>query len=567
MHYKRKLLSTFVTCLVGYLLQAQNVGIGLTNPIDNLQIHSATTTSGLSFTNQSVGTSPSGGFRVGLMHDPNNSFGRYGFLYVPSNLPFYIWQGINRRLTINTTGAVGIGTEPIAGTTLTIQGQTIAVPGNGQPAFIEAADTSATSGLPAGLGIQKRTASGRHFATMSLRETRAQFLLDANFRNGLPQESTFQMLIDSNSRMGIGQNLTSKTLASTLHVFGNQRIEGNGGAVLELHGEQGNGLTSESQIRLRFTPFGRLIESILPGGADHYFIKLKPQSTDSTNRALTLGFQTEAYSIQGVSFPARDFLALSHNLNHQVGIRRYPDRSLNDSIDVDVLGNTRITGKLVLASTGVPSGSMLITNASGVAQLQRPSTLTIDQPSATGLSSLEFRNNGTYRGAIGWSQSDGRFFFFDGESGTNTFFVNNGRFGIQRDATTNALEVNGNASKSSAGDWLANSDARLKKDILPLQSPLEKIQQLQGVTFAWNDTKTGIDRPAGSQMGFTAQNVQQVFPELVSTDAQGYLQTSYGTYDALYVEAIKALAAQNQQLQQQLIQLQAQIDALQKKTP
>lgn len=199
------------------------------------------------------------------------------------------------------------------------------------------------------------------------------------------------------------------------------------------------------------------------------------------------------------------------------------------------------------------------------ARLHVRDKVVIEQPGTTGLASFEWRSNNTYRGGFGYDAGAGRFFFFDGESGTNTFFVNNGRFGIQRDATTNALEVNGNASKSSAGDWLANSDARLKKDILPLQSPLEKIQQLQGVTFAWNDTKTGIDRPAGSQMGFTAQNVQQVFPELVSTDAQGYLQTSYGTYDALYVEAIKALHEQNKQLQQQVEQLQQQIHALQQK--
>lgn len=556
MPYSKKLSSLIFVLLFTTLLQAQNVGIGLTNPIDNLQIHSATTTSGLSFTNQSVGTSPSAGFRVGLMHDPNNSFSRYGFLYVPSNLPFYIWQGINRRLTINATGAVGIGTEPLPGTALTVQGYTVALPGNGQPAFIEAADTSATTGLSAGLGIQKRTASGRHLVNMSLRESRAQFLLNANFRNGLPQESTFQLLIDSMARMGIGQNLTSKTLASTLHVFGSQRIERNGGALLSLHGETTNGFNSQNQINFRYTTFGGLDNSLF-GGPDHYFLKLQPQTTDSISSALVLGFQTEAYSVQGISVPARDFVSISHNLNHQVGIRRYPDPSLDDSIKVDVSGNTRITGKLILTSTGAPSGAILVTNASGVAQLQRPSTLTIDQPSATGLSSLEFRNNGTYRGAIGWSQSDGRFFFFDGESGTNTFFVNNGRFGIQRDATTNALEVNGNASKSSAGDWLANSDARLKKNIVPLRGALQQLLQLQGITYEWNDNQTGITRPDGKHYGFTAQNVQAVFPELVSTDAQGYLQTAYGTYDALMLEAIRELHEKIQTLEKEIQQLKS----------
>ncbi|HMP93861.1 MAG TPA: hypothetical protein PKD90_13355, partial [Phnomibacter sp.] len=56
----------------------------------------------------------------------------------------------------------------------------------------------------------------------------------------------------------------------------------------------------------------------------------------------------------------------------------------------------------------------------------------------------------------------------------------------------------------------------------------------------------------GLHMGFTAQNVQQVFPELVVPDAQGYLQTAYGTYDALYVEAIKELLKKIESLEAKL---------------
>lgn len=176
----------------------------------------------------------------------------------------------------------------------------------------------------------------------------------------------------------------------------------------------------------------------------------------------------------------------------------------------------------------------------------------LDQPSATGLSSVEFRNNGTYRGAIGWSQNDGRFFMFDGESGQNVFFINNGRFGIRRDATTNALEVGGEASKTTAGSWIGNSDARLKKNMQPVVSALDQLLLLKGITYEWNDTKTGYTRPLGVQYGFTAQNVQQVFPELVSTDAQGYLQTAYGTYDPLIIEALRELKKENEVLRDEL---------------
>ncbi len=134
-----------------------------------------------------------------------------------------------------------------------------------------------------------------------------------------------------------------------------------------------------------------------------------------------------------------------------------------------------------------------------------------------------------------------------------------GKVGIGRTATTNLLEVEGNASKSSAGDWLANSDARLKTNIRQLNSEqvLQKLLSLQGVTYEWADDKTGTQRPDGIQYGFTAQNIQQVFPSLVEEDALGYLQTAYGTYDAMYVEAIRALQQQITELKTENEQLKA----------
>ncbi|MEM6698116.1 MAG: tail fiber domain-containing protein, partial [Bacteroidota bacterium] len=133
-----------------------------------------------------------------------------------------------------------------------------------------------------------------------------------------------------------------------------------------------------------------------------------------------------------------------------------------------------------------------------------------------------------------------------------------GYVGIGRRAQTYRLEVNGNASKNAAGDWFANSDARLKTNIQQLnaEQTLQQLLTLKGVTYEWEDNKTGTDRPEGIQYGFTAQNIQEVFPTLVEEDAQGYLQTAYGTYDAMYVEALRTL-------QQQIDDQQRQIDALQ----
>lgn len=138
----------------------------------------------------------------------------------------------------------------------------------------------------------------------------------------------------------------------------------------------------------------------------------------------------------------------------------------------------------------------------------------------------------------------------------------NGNFGIKRDAITNALEVEGDASKTVAGSWLANSDARLKKDVVTInpQEALHKILQLRGVNYQWNDDKTGKKRPEGTQTGFIAQEIQEVFPEKVSTDKQGYLQTAYGDYDPIIFQAIKALYEKIEKLEKENQELKLKLE-------
>jgi hypothetical protein len=136
-----------------------------------------------------------------------------------------------------------------------------------------------------------------------------------------------------------------------------------------------------------------------------------------------------------------------------------------------------------------------------------------------------------------------------------------GKVGINRTPTTNALEVNGQASKSTSGSWIANSDRRLKKNIIKIEgkTALDKIMKMNGVTYLWDDSQTGIKRPTNKQYGFIAQELMQVFPEKVTMDDLGFYQTAYGDYDPIFVEAIKelktevdALKTENQQLKDQL---------------
>ncbi len=160
-------------------------------------------------------------------------------------------------------------------------------------------------------------------------------------------------------------------------------------------------------------------------------------------------------------------------------------------------------------------------------------------------SGFKFRERGSTSALDDWvwyADSDYARLF---ENGTGDILIvkNTGLFGVGRTPTTNRFEVNGNASKTTAGDWYANSDARLKKNIKQLDGEeiIQKLLLLKGVNFEWNDNKTGYDRPTGVQYGLIAQDIQKVFPSLVIEDNMGYLQTAYGTYDAMYIEAIRTL--------------------------
>jgi type II secretory pathway pseudopilin PulG len=88
---------------------------------------------------------------------------------------------------------------------------------------------------------------------------------------------------------------------------------------------------------------------------------------------------------------------------------------------------------------------------------------------------------------------------------------------------------------SSTGTITSASDRRLKKDITPLNDSLEKILNLRGVEFSWLDKKAG----EGRQIGFIAQEVEKIFPELVSKNVKGIKSVAYQNLVAPLVEAIR----------------------------
>ena len=110
----------------------------------------------------------------------------------------------------------------------------------------------------------------------------------------------------------------------------------------------------------------------------------------------------------------------------------------------------------------------------------------------------------------------------------------------------------GDGTQARANAWNTFSDARLKKDFTEINRPLEMVEKLTGYYYYW---KEGVDQ--NRQVGFSAQEIRDVMPEVVSEGEDGLLSVEYGKISPLLLEAIKALKNENDRLKTENSELKA----------
>jgi len=137
----------------------------------------------------------------------------------------------------------------------------------------------------------------------------------------------------------------------------------------------------------------------------------------------------------------------------------------------------------------------------------------------------------------------------------------NGTQGI----TTSVLTASSTASNSiytaggvKAAAYFHLSDQRLKTDIHPIDHALDKLLAINGVQFNWKDG----GRP---DMGVVAQNVAEVFPDIVSKDKDGVMSVEYDSLVGPMIEAMRELKAENTEVVHKLSELKAENDVLRDK--
>jgi len=143
-----------------------------------------------------------------------------------------------------------------------------------------------------------------------------------------------------------------------------------------------------------------------------------------------------------------------------------------------------------------------------------------------------------------------------------SFYEYGGDFRFYQKNASSTLIMQGrlyNGSWTVSGDVTAYgspSDILLKENIKPIESGLNKLLKLQGVTFNWKE-ETDANQMTGikEDIGFIAQQVQEILPELVRKNDNGLLSLRDKGITAILVEAVKEQQTQIESQKSEIDQL------------
>jgi hypothetical protein len=229
--------------------------------------------------------------------------------------------------------------------------------------------------------------------------------------------------------------------------------------------------------------------------------------------------------------------------------------SLSSSLSLDIAknvstGSDHETRIISLENTTLFSGSSQVLSGSGVfsSSAQLPDGLVSGSPQVVTLLdgqdiSVNSISASIYH-EIYTTQSinlgSGSFQFGDSIDDTHTF--------TGSVFMTGSLIVTGSITATGDITAFASSDERLKDNITPIEGALEKINQIGGYGFDWNDNS----EHSGHDVGVIAQEIEKVLPEVVVDRDNGYKAVRYDKIVALLINAIKEQQLQIDELKSKL---------------
>mgnify|MGYP001184505570 CR=1 FL=1 len=215
-----------------------------------------------------------------------------------------------------------------------------------------------------------------------------------------------------------------------------------------------------------------------------------------------------------------------------------------------------VTGNLTIAAANLECAVLTATGISDIASLKLTSasvqTMTQSATQGQTFSSLGITYNDASTSGSGTSSTfiSGNFIGAPTLTATNSSVTTTNAatlyISAAPTASTNQTITNGYALYVAAGtarfasmttnEQVVTSDRKLKTNIITIDNSLEKVNKMRGVYFDWKDKEKYNNR---KQIGFIAQEVEEVVPELVSNGDPGTKAVNYAQTVALLLEAVK----------------------------
>jgi hypothetical protein len=227
------------------------------------------------------------------------------------------------------------------------------------------------------------------------------------------------------------------------------------------------------------------------------------------------------------------------------------------SIDISASGNVGV-------GTASPGQILDVVSASDPRILVRSSKGSADnatvalRPAVGGGSRVDFQNSaGTVKAIIGSSDGSDNLIFNTGGANERMRIDSTGQVGIGTTSPTASLSVNGTANKPGGGSWDVFSDERLKNIKGNFNSGLKAVMQLQPIRYQYKQNNALALKSETENVGFGAHSLQQIIPEAVTRNANGYLMVNNDPILWTMLNAIKEQQKEIADLKGQVRKLRA----------
>lgn len=230
----------------------------------------------------------------------------------------------------------------------------------------------------------------------------------------------------------------------------------------------------------------------------------------------------------------------------------------SDAFFVYANGNTFCGGEMNVGALSSGAGKLNVTHTSS---LSSPTALLYENSAS--YARLQFQNN---TGSKYWhvaglidntTDANSRLNFYHSVTGDIMSITGDGKVGIGTINPTQKLTVSGNIC--ATGTIASCSDVRYKTNIEPLSDALIAILQLHPIYYNWKQELQQKGFTNTRQIGFSAQEVEHYFPEMVQTDKEGYKAVDYSRMAPVFVEAVKEQESELKAKDQEIAKLEQQL--------